>query len=246
MAILILILVHWYTSLFFQSFFHHRYAAHRLCTMSRGWEKFFYWCCFITQGSSYISAGSYGIMHRLHHAHTDTEEDPHSPKNSSNLLVMMWDTRTSYYNIFSKKTMVDEKFKKDLPQWPAFDRIAHNWITRVLWACIYVTLYILLATHWWQFLFLPLTFAMGSFQGAVVNWWAHRFGYENYKLNNTSKNIFPVDIFFWGEAYHNNHHKHPGRINNADRWFEIDPTYMLMRLMDKLKIIHLNRVVAGA
>src|SRR5688500_5776147 len=79
MAIVFLLIIHWYSSLFFQSVFHHRYAAHAMFTMTKGWEKAFYIGCYLTQGSSYISAYAYGIMHRLHHAHTDTIEDPHSP-----------------------------------------------------------------------------------------------------------------------------------------------------------------------
>jgi stearoyl-CoA desaturase (Delta-9 desaturase) len=240
MGILLLLIIHWYASLFFQSFFHHRYAAHRLFSMSKEWEKFFYICCFITQGSSYISANAYGIMHRLHHAHTDTLEDPHSPKNNSNPFALLIQTRNNYFNVYSGKTLIDDKYKKDLPEWKAFDKIAHNWITRLLWALIYVCLYIWLANAWWEYLFLPITLAMGSLQGMAVNWWTHRFGYENYKLQNTSKNILPIDFLFWGEAYHNNHHKHPGRANNANRWFELDSAYVVMRLLDKLKIIRLK------
>lgn len=85
---------------FFQSVFHHRYAAHNLFTMSRFWEKVFYFGCFITQGSSYISAYTYGLMHRLHHAHTDKPEDPHSPHNDPNPFVMMWTTRNNYFNLY--------------------------------------------------------------------------------------------------------------------------------------------------
>jgi stearoyl-CoA desaturase (delta-9 desaturase) len=244
MGILLLLVIHWYASLFFQSFFHHRYSAHRLFTMSRGWEKFFYICCFITQGSSYISAGAYGMMHRLHHAHTDLENDPHSPSNKPNPFALLVETRNNYFSIYCGKTVVEEKYKKDLPEWAAFDKIAHNWITRLLWAALYVCLYVWLATAWWQYLFLPITLAMGSVQGMAVNWWAHRFGYENYKMANTSKNILPIDFLFWGEAYHNNHHKHPGRANNAMKWFEIDSTFIVMKMMDKLKIIRLKKVPA--
>ncbi len=73
----------------------------------------------------------------------------------------------------------------------------------------------------------------------AVNWWAHKFGYENYKMNNTSKNILPFDFIFWDEAYHNNHHKHPQKLNNAKRWFEWDMGYQTMRILDKLGIIKL-------
>lgn len=81
---------------------------------------------------------------------------------------------------------------------------------------------------------------MGTLQGAAVNWWAHKFGYVNYKMENESKNILPIDVLFWGEAYHNNHHKFPHRLNNSQRWFEFDGCYFIMRLMNKAKIIRLN------
>jgi len=89
---------------------------------------------------------------------------------------------------------------------------------------------------------LPFTIAIGSVQGAAVNWWAHKFGYENYKLDNTSKNILPVDVLFWGEAYHNNHHKNPSRPNNAVKWFEFDSAYFVMRVMHKLHIIRIKKL----
>jgi stearoyl-CoA desaturase (delta-9 desaturase) len=209
-------------------------------TMSRGWEKVFHIGCFVTQGSSYISAYTYGLMHRLHHAHTDTPEDPHSPHNNPNVFAMMWETRTNYYGLYKGTISADEKYTKGLPEWRAFDNLAHTYWSRLLWVCIYVGIYLLLATSWWQFLLLPVTLAMSPLQGVAVNWWAHRFGYENFKMDNTSKNILPVDILFWGEAYHNNHHKHPTRPNNASKWFEWDMGYQAMRGMQKLGIIKIR------
>jgi len=240
MVIAIFLIIHWYSSLFFQSIFHHRYAAHGMFTMSRFMEKIFYLGCFITQGSSYISANTYGIMHRLHHAHTDTGDDPHSPGNTSNLFSMMWQTRNNYFNLYMGRIAVEEKYRKDLPEWKSFEKVAHNFIMRFLWLFAYTGFYILFATEWWMFLFLPFTILMGSFQGASVNWWAHRFGYVNFKQHNSSKNILPVDFIFWGEAYHNNHHHHPGRPDNASKWFELDGGFLAMRLLHKLRLIHLK------
>jgi stearoyl-CoA desaturase (delta-9 desaturase) len=46
-----------------------------------------------------------------------------------------------------------------------------------------------------------------------------------------------------GEAYHNNHHKHGGRANfGGVRWHEMDVTYQIMLLLDKMKLIKLNPV----
>jgi len=108
-----------------------------------------------------------------------------------------------------------------------------------VWIGIYILIYALLATAWWQWLFLPATVIMGSLQGMAENWWAHKFGYENYKMNNTSKNILAFNFIFWGEAYHNKHHKHPQRLNNAKRWFEWNMGYQTMRILDKLGVIRL-------
>lgn len=246
MTIILFFVLHWYISLFFQSVFHHRYAAHRHFTMTRNWEKVFHIGSFITQGSSYISAYSYGIMHRLHHEHTDTEADPHSPTTHPNFWSMMLQTRNNYISIFRGETSVPEKIKKDLPRWDAFDKIAHNWLTRVGWMILYAVIYMQFATAWWQYILLPFTIITGTLQGAVVNWWAHKFGYTNFVQDNTSKNIIPFDFIFWGESYHNNHHRYPGRVNYAHRWFEFDMGYYALRIMDKLKIVQLNRSAAAA
>lgn len=240
MAILILMIVHWYSSLFFQSIFHHRYAAHGMFSMSKGWERVFFIGCFLTQGTSYISARAYGIMHRLHHAHTDTEHDPHSPHNSPNMFTLLWQTRNSYRNIYIGKADVENKYTKDLPVWESFDYMAHSIAAKIVWTALYVTFYAIFATQWWMWLFLPITLVMGAFQGVAVNWWAHRFGYETYKMDNTSKNILPVDFIFWGEAYHNNHHKHPGKPDNAHKWFEWDMGFFAMKMLHKLGVIRIK------
>lgn len=243
MALLLFIIIHWYLSLFFQSVFHHRYAAHALFSMSRRWEKVFYIGSFITQGSSYISPRTYGLMHRLHHAHTDTPEDPHSPQNTSNFFRMMLQTRNNYYKLYTGETIADDKYYKNLPDWAIFDKLTHNWVARIIWFSIYTAIYCYLATSWWQFIFLPFTCALGSVQGAAVNWWAHRFGYENFSMNNTSRNILRFDLIFWGEAYHNNHHKHPSNPNNAQKRYEWDMGYQAMRLLHTLKVIRIKKEI---
>lgn len=241
MAIIIFLILHWYLSLFFQSVFHHRYAAHNMFTMNKFWERTFYIGCFLAQGSSYISAYAYGLMHRLHHVHTDKLEDPHSPHNDPNPFLMMWVTRNNYIDIHLGNTIIENKYKKNLPEWESFDKIAHNWIVRILWIIVYILIYVWLATAWWQWVFLPVTVIMGSFQGMAINWWAHKFGYENFKMSNTSKNILPFDFVFWGEAYHNNHHKHPTTPNNAMKWFEWDMGFQSMRLLEFFRIIKIKR-----
>ena len=42
MIIFVFLILHWYLSLFGQTFFLHRYSAHKMFTMNKFWEKFFY------------------------------------------------------------------------------------------------------------------------------------------------------------------------------------------------------------
>jgi stearoyl-CoA desaturase (delta-9 desaturase) len=240
MAILIFFGAIWYLSLFSQTFFHHRYASHGAFRMSRGWEKFFFIFTYITQGSHYMSPRAYAIMHRLHHAHTDTEQDPHSPNFSSNIFSMMWRTKKIYTDIYRGKTEVEEKFTKNLPEWPAFDRWANSLLSRTLWVLAYVAFFIIFASSPWWFLLLPIIIAMGAFHGAIINWFAHKFGYKNFILKNTSENLFFIDVLMLGESYHNNHHKYPSSVNFGVRWHEIDPIYPVILLLNKLRIIKLS------
>lgn len=241
MIILIFFISIWYLSLFSQTFFQHRYAAHGAFEMSKGWERFFFIVTYITQGSSYMSPRAYAVMHRLHHAHTDTPLDPHSPSNSSNMFLMMWHTRTVYQNVLHHKIDIEDKYTKNVPSWERLDRFANGTVSRLMWVALYILFFIVFATSPWQYLLLPIVVSMGAFHGAIVNWFAHKYGYINFKLKNTSMNLLFVDVLMLGESYHNNHHKHPSSINFGRRWFEIDPVYYVIRLFSYLKIIKVVR-----
>lgn len=240
MVILIFFAAHWYLSLFTQTFFLHRYAAHRMFSMSPGWEKFFYWLTYIFQGSSFLSPKAYGIMHRLHHAYADTEKDPHSPSYSRNLFDMMWKTKKIYNDILNDKFKVEEKFLKNIPNWKFMEELGDKWLSRLAWGTGYTLFYIAFATEWWMFLFIPIHYLMGPIHGAIINWFAHKWGYRNFDVNDTARNLLPIDILMMGESYHNNHHKLGGRPNFGVRWFELDPTYPIIILLSKLGIIKLR------
>ena len=240
MEIIVLFIVLWYGGLFFQTFFLHRYSAHQTFTMSNTTEKTTYVLTWLFQGSNYLSAYGYGVMHRMHHAYADTEKDPHSPKFDKNLFAMMWRTKSTYQNINKKKIAIDEKFTKNVPQWYSFDKIASSRVSRVLWTVLYVLFFIKFATAWWLWLFLPIIILMAPVHGVIINWYAHIYGYVNFKLKDTSKNLLPFDFLMMGEAYHNNHHKHGSRSNFGVKWHEVDPTYLIMKVLNKVQIIKIK------
>ena len=81
---------------------------------------------------------------------------------------------------------------------------------------------------------------MSPIHGAIINWFAHKYGYRNFEVGDTSRNFLPVDFLMMGESYHNNHHKMGSRANfGGIRWHEIDPTYIVIRVLDKLRIIRI-------
>jgi stearoyl-CoA desaturase (delta-9 desaturase) len=241
--ILLFLVIHWYLSLFMQTFFHHRYASHGAFTMSKFWERFFYLAAYITQGSSYISPRVYAIMHRMHHAYTDTDKDPHSPKNDRNLFIMMWRVRQMTVSIYNATQTIEPRFLKNLPDWPALDRLAHATWSRLAWIGIYVLFYVVFAPSAWWFLLLPIHIFMLPIQGVIINWFAHKYGSVNFKMKNTSTNLFKVDLLMMGEAYHNNHHKNPSSTNFGFRWHELDPTFAIIRFLSWLKIIRIHKVI---
>ena len=241
MTILLFFLLHWYLSLFAQTFFLHRYAAHQMFTMNRFWEKIFYVLTWLFQGSSFLSPKAYGVMHRLHHAYADTDLDPHSPKYSKNLFDMMWKTLKVYTTILDGTATISGKFQKNITYWSSFELFAGSWVIRILWGFIYFIFYWYFATSWWMFLLLPIHFLMGPIHGAIINWYAHKIGYINFKVSDTAKNLLPIDVLMMGEGYHNNHHKFGGRANFGIKWHELDPTYPIIYILNACHVIHLKK-----
>ena len=242
MIIVIFVLVLWYGGLFFQSFFLHRYAAHQTFTMSKTMERITFILTWVFQGSSYLSAYGYGIMHRMHHAYTDTEKDPHSPSHDANMFAMMWKTKNTYQDINNERIQIDTRFTKNVPQWKAFDLFAGSRFSRVFWITSYVLFFAFFVTSLWQWILLPITFLMAPIHGVIINWFAHIYGYANFKMKNTSKNLFPFDFLMMGEGYHNNHHKHASNPNFGVKWHEVDVTFLIIILLNAFGLIKLKPI----
>jgi stearoyl-CoA desaturase (delta-9 desaturase) len=240
--ILTFFFLHWYLSLFSQTFFLHRYAAHKLFFLNPFWEKFFYIFTYVMQGSSFLSPKGYAILHRQHHAYSDTEKDPHSPHNHPNLFKMMWETKKTYSGYAKGYVIAEDRFSRNVPFWPIIDKIGGNWISRILWAGFYIGFYITFvpAGMWYLYFLLPIHFLMGPVHGAIVNWCGHMYGYQNFDNNDKSRNSLIFDFVMGGELFQNNHHKHGTRLNFAAKWFEFDPTYPVIKLLLFMKVIRVN------
>ena len=137
MAIAIFFVVHWQASVFFQTFYLHRYGAHRMYSMSKGWERFFYLCTYAMQGPSFLVPRAYAILHRMHHAFSDTPKDPHSPDNHPGLVSMMIATKHKYDDFAYERVEPEARFDGGLPRWRAIDKLSQSWMGRVAWGAAY-------------------------------------------------------------------------------------------------------------
>jgi stearoyl-CoA desaturase (delta-9 desaturase) len=241
-AILVFFVAHWGVSIFCQTFFLHRYGAHRMFTMSKGWERFFHLLTAVSQGSSYLQPRGYAILHREHHAFSDTERDPHSPHVYPGLMNMMWQTKLRYDGLNTGKIKTEPRFDGGYPEWPAIEKIFNSWPSRIAFGTAYTLFYMAFAPHWAFYLLLPIHYVMGPTHGAIVNYCGHKFGYRNFDTphGDKSRNTLIFDFLTGGELFQNNHHARGMNPNFAARWFEIDPTYPVIRILDAVGIIHLE------
>ncbi len=240
LPIILFFTLHWFLSLFFHSFFLHRFATHQMYTTSKRWEKFFYLATWVLQGSSFLVPRAYGILHRMHHTHSDTKEDPHSPHFFHDVWRMMEHTHNMFRGLVKRTYKPDPQFTAAyLPEWERLDKFGNHVLTRIVFASLYISFYVYFAPNYWCYLLLPIHFFMGAVQGAIVNWCGHKYGYTNFDNGDHSKNSSPWGILLMGELFQNNHHHNGQNANFANKWFEFDLTFLIMKLLDKINIIRI-------
>ncbi len=207
-------------------------------------ERVFYIMTYVFQGASFLNPRAYAILHRMHHAYSDTKEDPHSPHFFRDVFQMMWATKKIFQDYVNMNKEPETRFKGNYPEWRTLDIIASSYISRFAFAAGYIAFYVAFAPSAWFYLLLPIHFLMGPIHGALVNWCGHKYGYSNFDNGDHSKNTTPLDFLMLGELFQNNHHKFPNSPNFAKKWFELDPVYPVMKVLHWTRIIKLRKVPA--
>ena len=72
----------------------------------------------------------------------------------------------------------------------------------------------------------------------TINSLAHRFGTRRFATRDDSRNNLWLALLTFGEGWHNNHHFFPGSVRQGFRWWEVDLTYYLLRLMAVAGLVH--------
>ena len=72
----------------------------------------------------------------------------------------------------------------------------------------------------------------------LVNSATHIWGYRTYATRDQSTNLWWVALLTFGEGWHNNHHAFPTSAKQGLRWWELDMTYLAIRVLAALGLVH--------
>jgi stearoyl-CoA desaturase (delta-9 desaturase) len=220
----------------------HRLLTHRSFATYKGVQY-----VFAALGSMSVQGPvmSWVADHRKHHAHTDKEGDPHSPHGHGGglkgALAGLWYAHMGW--LFDRAGQAEhERYARDLVEDPGM-RAIHR--TFGLWVAAGIGLPALLG---WLF----TSTGHGALEGALwggavrifvlhhitwsINSVCHFFGTRRFAIEDQSTNVFWLAPFSFGESWHHNHHAFPRSAVHGLRWWEIDITAYVIRLMRRLRL----------
>jgi fatty-acid desaturase len=210
---------------------YHRLLTHRSLAMPRSLE---YLVTLV--GVLALQGGpiDWVATHRKHHANTDRDGDPHDVHRGMPWAHVEWLFRTNKDRV---EPSARARWAPDLvadPVYRFFERY-YVWFTVALGLA-------LLAAGGWSWVIWGI-FARTVFTYHctwLVNSASHGIGYQSFRTNDRSTNNWWVALVAFGEGWHNNHHAFPFSARHGLRWFEVDMTYGIIRL---LRALHLARDV---
>jgi len=183
--------------------------------------------CLSWQGSPVEWVG----VHRLHHKHSDSEHDPHSPEHGFTWSHILWMMHRKIEGIEGKEAAKDLLRDKGL-------RVLHHlhWLPQLILAGLLFGVGYWIGGVWLGLSWVVWGVAVRTIVVFHTTWFvnsaSHTWGYQNYKTTGEhSTNLWWVALLSWGEGWHNNHHAHPRSAAHGLRWFEIDPTYWTIKLL---------------
>ncbi len=213
----------------------HRSQAHRAVDFHPVLAHFFRFWVWLT--TSMITK-EWAAIHRKHHAHCETEEDPHSPQ-VFGIRKVMWQGVELYREARADRASI-EKYGKGCPD---------DWIERHLYTpyatlgptlllFISIALFGVIGVAIWAIQSLWIPFWAAGIVNGVGHWW----GYRNYETTDTATNLTPWAFWVGGEELHNNHHAFPSSAKFALRKWEFDIGWMVIQGLQALGLAKVLRV----
>jgi stearoyl-CoA desaturase (Delta-9 desaturase) len=204
---------------------YHRYFSHRSYSTGRVFQ---FVLGFLAQSSAQKSILWWAAKHRHHHLHSDTERDVHSPRHKGFLYSHVgW--------IFARQhDTVDPMKVADFARYPEL-MLLHKYelVPPVALGGLCLLLGgwsgLVVGFVWSTLLLYHATFCINSL--------AHVRGSRRYLTGDDSRNNWLLALLTWGEGWHNNHHAYQSSARQGFRWWEIDPTFYILRALSWIGIV---------
>ena len=187
-----------------------------------------------------IDAAAWICMHRLHHQHSDTKDDPHSPLNVG--FLGMFGAQLAGYD----RSLAG--LKAGAEPYATIGRDVHlSWPNRSgLWGLPYLlhaAIAVAVGVQWGWLMGVALFAGMMSHavQGACINALGHAVGGRNFDLPDNSRNNTFAAWAVLGEGYQNNHHRYPASARFSYSPSEVDMGWGVCRLGEFLGLLRIER-----
>ncbi len=212
----------------------HRSQAHRALELHPAVSHFFRFWLWLTTG---MNTREWVAVHRKHHAHCETENDPHSP-----VIHGIWKVLFHGVALYTREAENPETVHKyahgtpnDWVQRQVYDRFRYLGI--VLMLAIDLLLFGPIGLTFWagQILWIPFWAA------GVINGAGHYWGYRNFITADTSTNLLPVALFIGGEELHNNHHAFPSSARFSMKPWEVDLGWLAIVVLRRIGLARVLR-----
>ena len=207
---------------------YHRLLTHRGFKSSKWLERFLAAC-----GTLALQSGplAWVTTHRVHHAFTETDRDPHSPRNGTYWSHIGWIFRGTAQNQ-SQATV--QRYSPDLLR----DRVLVFLNDYYYLTTITVAVGLFLIGGWTMVLWgIFLRTVCGWHFTWLVNSATHLWGSRRFDTRDDSRNNGLVAAVTFGEGWHNNHHAFPRSARHGLTWREFDVNWVQIRLLEKLGLV---------
>ena len=166
--------------------------------------------------------------HRIHHAFTETENDPHSPRDGTFWAHIGWLMRGTALS-HDEATM--KRYAPDLLK----DK-GHVFISKYFFMTTLIVGVALYFIGGWSMILwgIFLRQVFGWHMTFLINSATHLWGTRRFETRDDSRNNGLIAALTFGEGWHNNHHAHPRSARHGLTWKEIDINWIQIRLLEKL------------
>jgi fatty-acid desaturase len=198
----------------------HRLLSHRSWSAPAWWYYVGSLCGMIFLIGSPLA---WANNHISHHRNVDTEKDPHSPKHMGWLRVQ-----------FLSMLHTEQSLRYGLRNVNPFQVFLHKHY--VVLHMLYAFTLFMLGGLWAVSVFYLVPSAVIWHMASLINTVNHTGMPGNYRRHaskDSSFNNLFTGVCVWGEGWHNNHHAWPGRARFGDKWWELDISHLVIRILEK-------------